>query len=639
MEQIALDLAKKGYAVFPLAYHQKTPATAHGYKDATKDESQIHKWWHESPNSNIGIACGAMSAGLVAIDIDCKHGHDGFESLKQWFKDHGSFPQSMMVQTPNGGMHVYYRDKGHWNSPVNVLDGVDIRCNGSYIVAPGSVLNNGTYEVVKDGPQLPSMINESLRELLKLKGTRSVEQHEPTFHDDGDPVGEGGRNKFLSDKAGALVKKYPEWTESQLRDEIRRINAERCIPPLEESELQRTVFKSLSKWKQKRDNEPPDDKVVGTNFTPAEWQEIEKEQTHQETEELSNELPMPTNMADVWDNPPELAPPLIEGILRVGHKMILTAPSKAGKSFDLIELAFACAEGMNWAGHRCRMGNVMYMNMEIDRASFFRRIKNVYSAHGMNQDIHVGNIDVWNLRGHAVPITKLAPLIIDYVKKSGKKYEVIIIDPLYKVMSGDENSNSDTAEMLKAFDMIANETGASVVYSHHFAKGNGGDRSVIDRGAGAGVFARDPDAIVTMTQLDYEDPTDPNVTAWRMEFVLREFPSAQPVNMFFRYPIHVIDSRGVLDDCEIITTATTMRKAKAKEAEKQNSMRSENIRHCAEVCRKSDEYGGFTTKDFIAEYEKYEPNKSRDTIERRLKAEGYIKDQMSKGLSGIWHKE
>ncbi|WP_311845965.1 AAA family ATPase [Paenibacillus larvae] len=50
---------------------------------------------------------------------------------------------------------------------------------------------------------------------------------------------------------------------------------------------------------------------------------------------------------------PVLAPPLIEGVLRQGHKMLMAGPSKAGKSFALIELSIAIAEGGKWMGWPC----------------------------------------------------------------------------------------------------------------------------------------------------------------------------------------------------------------------------------------------------------------------------------------------
>ena len=47
--------------------------------------------------------------------------------------------------------------------------------------------------------------------------------------------------------------------------------------------------------------------------TFEEWREY--------VEALNDDLPDPENLADVWENMPELSPPLIEGVLRQGHKL------------------------------------------------------------------------------------------------------------------------------------------------------------------------------------------------------------------------------------------------------------------------------------------------------------------------------
>ena len=62
-------------------------------------------------------------------------------------------------------------------------------------------------------------------------------------------------------------------------------------------------------------------------------------------ESVNDDLPDPESLADAWDNLPDLAPPLIEGVLRQGHKMLIAGPSKAGKSYALIELCCSIAEG------------------------------------------------------------------------------------------------------------------------------------------------------------------------------------------------------------------------------------------------------------------------------------------------------
>ena len=159
--------------------------------------------------------------------------------------------------------------------------------------------------------------------------------------------------------------------------------------------------------------------LVDTNIGKRDWNEW-----HEWVESINDDLPDPESMADVWDNLPDLAAPLIDGVLRKGHKMLIAGPSKAGKSFSLIELTIAIAEGRKWLSWQCSQGRVMYVNLELDRASCLHRFKDVYAALGWQPE-HLGNIDIWNLRGKSVPMDKLAPKLIrraakkDRVNKNG----------------------------------------------------------------------------------------------------------------------------------------------------------------------------------------------------------------------------
>lgn len=73
--------------------------------------------------------------------------------------------------------------------------------------------------------------------------------------------------------------------------------------------------------------------------------------------DLNDNLPdfEPLTGLDIY-SPPPLKPVVIDGVLREGFKMRLQGPSKAGKSFALIELAIAMAEGIKWLGHQCKQG-------------------------------------------------------------------------------------------------------------------------------------------------------------------------------------------------------------------------------------------------------------------------------------------
>ena len=237
--------------------------------------------------------------------------------------------------------------------------------------------------------------------------------------------------------------------------------------------------------------------LLDTNIGKENWNEW-----REWIESVNDDLPDPESMADVWDNLPELAPPLIDGVLRQGHKMLIAGPSKAGKSYALIELCCAIAEGKKWLEWNCTQGKVMYVNLELDRASCLHRFKDVYTALGIAPD-NLSNIDLWNLRGRSVPMDKLAPKLIRRASK--KNYIAIIIDPIYKVITGDENSADQMAHFCNQFDKVCTELGCAVIYCHHHSKGAQGGKRSMDRASGSGVFARDPDALIDLVELELND--------------------------------------------------------------------------------------------------------------------------------------
>lgn len=261
-------------------------------------------------------------------------------------------------------------------------------------------------------------------------------------------------------------------------------------------------------------------------------------------EGVTDELPGMTPLADFAANPPEQPEELITGVLRRGHKMLISGSSKAGKSFLLMELCIALAEGQKWLGFQCKQGKVLYVNLEIDPASCVNRFLKIYKALGVTPK-HMNEIIIWNLRGHAVPLDQLVPKLIRRVRDM--RLDAIIIDPIYKVITGDENSASDMAAFCNQFDRICTETSCSVIYCHHHSKGAQGAKRAMDRASGSGVFARDPDAQLDMIELELTEEVqnwvaERGASAWRLEGSLREFENFKPVDFWFEYPIHRLDS-------------------------------------------------------------------------------------------------
>lgn len=266
-------------------------------------------------------------------------------------------------------------------------------------------------------------------------------------------------------------------------------------------------------------------------------------------EGVTDELPDMETLSAYRDAAPALPEELIGGILRRGHKMLISGSSKAGKSFLLMELCVAIAEGREWISFKCKKGRVLYVNLEIDPASAINRFMKIYEAMNLPMN-HADDIVIWNLRGFAVPLDQLVPKLVRRVRDM--KLDAIVIDPIYKVITGDENNASEMGAFCNQFDKICAQTGCASIYCHHHSKGSQGMKKAMDRASGSGVFARDPDAQLDIIQLELSDDLENNVrdgnaTAWRLESSLREFPNIKPVNFWFEYPIHRVDTTGELE--------------------------------------------------------------------------------------------
>lgn len=396
-----------------------------------------------------------------------------------------------------------------------------------------------------------------------------------------------------------------------------------------------------------------------------EWIEAANDDLPDLEEDLSGELP-------------ELAPPLIEGVLRQGHKLLLAGPAKAGKSFALIELAICIAEGLPWMGFRCAQGKVLYINLELDRASCLHRFRDVRAAMGAPSR---RSVSIWNLRGHSIPMDKLAPKLIRRAAK--QDYIAVIVDPIYKVITGDENSADQMAAFCNQFDKVCTELGCAVIYCHHHSKGAQGGKRSMDRASGSGVFARDPDALLDMIELeitdaireqrknnaacricraaleaagmvdrvgqddlcsrklslnacmDYlssrsynrvlediqkSDAAENAVTAWRIDGTLREFPKFPPINVFFDYPIHRGDESGVLADIQPEADGPSWQRNFSKSGKRNKSPeeRKQERHDALDMAFDACDTGGSVTLTDLAEY----MGVSEKTARRRIKEHG-----------------
>lgn len=258
------------------------------------------------------------------------------------------------------------------------------------------------------------------------------------------------------------------------------------------------------------DGEKRQQRLLSLNVGAASWSEWESANA---PDGLPKIIPGSEFMATQKPEPPQL----IQSVLHQGSKMILGGASKSRKSWSLIDMMLAVSTGGTWWGFPTKRGRALYINFELPDFAFQHRLQAIAAAKGITQ---FTDCDLWNLRGYATDFSVLIPKILSRIKDSS--YALIILDPIYKGLGKrDENKAGDIASLCNEIEQLAVQSGAAVVFGAHYSKGNQAGKDAIDRIGGSGVFARDPDVILTMTPHEEKD-------AYVVDLTLRALPQVEP---------------------------------------------------------------------------------------------------------------
>jgi predicted P-loop ATPase len=240
----ALKYATKyKWAVFPVSQKTKKPLTPHGCKDAKKDPGAIRSWWKRYPDASIGIATGSASNLLVIDeDVDEDKGLNGVHEMQIWETDNGELPETVRAITGRGGAHLYYRYEGKdLGNRAGVIEGVDIRGEGGYIIAPPSIHPNGTqYEWECDPEETEiSDINDTIKKLLAITKKSSSEKFKlPKI------IESGQRNSTLYRFACSLQSQG--LTDEAITAAVMAENDTRCKEPLSKDEIRQLIESALT---------------------------------------------------------------------------------------------------------------------------------------------------------------------------------------------------------------------------------------------------------------------------------------------------------------------------------------------------------------------------------------------------------
>ena len=225
-------------------------------------------------------------------------------------------------------------------------------------------------------------------------------------------------------------------------------------------------------------------------------------------------------------------PDLVEGLIKQGSITSFIGKSKTYKSWHLIRLGLCIANGVPWLGMKTKASKVLFLNPELIRQEYLIRLQAV--AKELNVDTNDNFRSITLYRSDLAP-DKILESLGQCLEKD--KFEVIIIDSIYRLYTDDldENSNSDVARFLGELNRMAAKSGASVIFSHHSTKGDSSGKDSIDIASGAGSFGRWVDTAISTLKVGEEE------TKYCMKFNVRYFPYKTPIGFFANGPKLVLD--------------------------------------------------------------------------------------------------
>lgn len=232
----ALRYLSYGWSVLPLRPHDKQPLVSwEPLQKARPTEAEVADWYRQWPDANLGIVTGEISK-LVVLDVDPKHG--GKDTLERLQQRLGTLPMTVEAQTGGAGQHLYFRHPGYTlRNRIGIGQGIDLRGDGGYVVAPPSIHPSGGHYQWAAGRSPVDLALTSLPKwLLTAAGishfTRSVGDWRHVVREG---VPEEQRNSMTAALAGHLL--WHGVDPHVALELIQAWNQTRCRPPLDESEL------------------------------------------------------------------------------------------------------------------------------------------------------------------------------------------------------------------------------------------------------------------------------------------------------------------------------------------------------------------------------------------------------------------
>ena len=453
----AAKLAEAGFQVFP-AYGVvdgrcecgnprcespgKHPAVKGWREQASSDPAKVREWWYQHEGRNPAVATGN---GLVVLDVD---GKEGAETLRRLEEEYGALPPTPCVLTGRG-KHFYFRWNSHLsNSTSRLGPKLDIRGDGGYVIGAGARHASGREYDWKPGcspkdlpmAELPSWIPALLKENPAREETDSKKDGSSSILPDG-KILKGSRDTTLY-RYGCFLRGVRGYDMKQIREELFRINDEKCDPPLSDNQVEKLI-RQVDRFERKGGAED--------DFRDSQ----------------------PGGLICAADVPDEDTRFLLKPYLPEGQLTLVQGDPGDGKTAFACKLAALVTTGSDLLGLPCGKGNVLLLSVEDDMTTLKKR----FMASG-------GDVNRCFFVSSAAGLTFNSLEIEQYILE--KEIKLVIFDPLQAFLGAkvDMNRANETRPVLAELKEMAKRNETAVVIICHINKA-GKDGPAIQRALGS----------------------------------------------------------------------------------------------------------------------------------------------------------
>lgn len=447
----ALALLRRGWSIIPCRKGSKIPIGRwRAYQKRLPTEDEVRIWWGNHPDANAAIVTGAVS-GLVVVDIDPDKG-GRIQDIKE--------TTGTLVKTGGGGWHLYYKHPGHHvGNRAGVRPGIDIRGDGGYVIAPGSLHESGElYRFVSEGEQTPCP-SWAYAPVVEAERPPSGDKWLTRLLEHG--CAEGERNTSMARLAGYYARKeipvdvahtlIGDWSRHHLR------------PPLGSTEIRTTVY-SVYRTEEAKIRTRRSQIVVGEDVAKG-----EKRAHMLRFREFAVRYGA---VEPSW---------LCEGWMPSRTIAIVAAPPESLKSWLLLDMVVSVAMGVPFlgVGKIVDPGPVLLYQQEDDLQQVVERITAI--IFGRTKRVVSSLEGSWSFPAlpdppiHVHPYRELRfeegseSLIALGDTVARLRPRLVIIDPLYSAISID-NYGRDAVAVMAPLKLLRDRYGTSFIFAHHTRK-------------------------------------------------------------------------------------------------------------------------------------------------------------------------